>query len=72
MSGRGVFKHLESLLEERFISVRGSLEKFRYDNTGINKLLFQFIHDRIQQAAYFMIENAARQEIHLKIARLLT
>ena len=32
---------------------------------------FRFLHDRVQQAAYALIDDAARQEVHLRIARLL-
>lgn len=32
---------------------------------------FRFIHDRIQQAAYSLIPEKLRQELHLKIGRLL-
>ncbi|GAK58361.1 multi-sensor signal transduction multi-kinase [Candidatus Vecturithrix granuli] len=32
---------------------------------------FQFLHDRVQHAAYAFIDEASRQGIHLKIGRLL-
>ncbi|MER1984411.1 MAG: ATP-binding protein [Solibacillus sp.] len=36
-----------------------------------NQQLFQFVHDRIQQAAYETITQAERQQFHYKIGKLL-
>ena len=35
------------------------------------KISYQFLHDRIQQAAYSLIKNEIHNELHLKIGRLL-
>jgi histidine kinase len=35
------------------------------------KIIFQFTHDRVQQAAYSLLDEAKRQASHLKIARLI-
>lgn len=34
-------------------------------------LRYRFVHDRIQQAAYSLLDNAARNDIHLRVGRLL-
>jgi histidine kinase len=34
------------------------------------KIIFQFTHDRVQQAAYSLVDTETRQQTHLKIARL--
>ena len=42
-----------------------------YKMSGSANPRFCFLHDRVQQAAYLLIEEAKRNRVHLKIGRLL-
>lgn len=42
-----------------------------FDILDLKNLRFQFIHDKVQQAAYRLVEPEKRQSVHLKIGELL-
>ncbi|AVH62113.1 trifunctional serine/threonine-protein kinase/ATP-binding protein/sensor histidine kinase [Nostoc sp. 'Peltigera membranacea cyanobiont' N6] len=69
-------------LQEGFILPIGDVYKFYQgedndkivlSNSNINQQLarYQFLHDRVQQAAYFLIAEEEKQATHLKIGQLL-
>ncbi|MBF0303146.1 MAG: AAA family ATPase, partial [Desulfamplus sp.] len=62
---------LQRGLEGRLFISQGDLDQFYFEEDSQETLEFQFAHDRIQQASYALTEGTPRQEIHLKIGRLL-
>ena len=68
-----VFRHLEPALYAGLIQPLSSFE-FAEQGQLESPLIyveFKFLHDRVQQAAYAEIDEDARKELHLRIARLL-
>ncbi len=55
---------LDVIIQEEIIFVRGN--KFSEDKSTT----YKFQHDRIQEAAYSLIEDEKKQEIHLEIGRM--
>lgn len=41
------------------------------DATSIPDAKFKFVHDRVQQSAYLLVEERQRKPVHLKIGRLM-
>ncbi|BAQ61185.1 serine/threonine protein kinase PrkC [Geminocystis sp. NIES-3708] len=64
-------KSLEKILEELTIAINYGLIVLLPSEEKINNYQFQFLHDRVQQAAYTLIGEDEKPKIHLKIGQLL-
>ncbi|MFB2916933.1 trifunctional serine/threonine-protein kinase/ATP-binding protein/sensor histidine kinase [Aerosakkonema funiforme] len=69
-----------SVLSELFPALQEGLaipvnEKYQLlasvDDSLASEVKFKFLHDRVQQAAYFLIRETQKQQTHLQIGRLL-
>ncbi|MEE9398001.1 MAG: ATP-binding protein [Methylococcales bacterium] len=56
-----------AVFEDSVLSTKRTLA----NDSEPERAVFKFVHDRVQQAAYAMIEPGQRDEIHLNIGRLL-
>ncbi|MFC1849396.1 GAF domain-containing protein [candidate division CSSED10-310 bacterium] len=45
--------------------------KFLHDSLEDLKVTYRFLHDRVQQAAYSLIEESHKKQVHLDIGRLI-
>jgi predicted ATPase/signal transduction histidine kinase/CheY-like chemotaxis protein/tRNA A-37 threonylcarbamoyl transferase component Bud32 len=67
------FQDIMPVLTEGFILPKSEL-KISGDNINYSPLTvnhFQFLHDRVQQAAYALIDDAQKKAVHLRIGWLL-
>jgi len=63
------FQEVVPIITEGFILPTTGLEISGETTTHHSQ--FRFLHDRVQQAAYSLINDAQKQAVHLKIGRLL-
>lgn len=68
LSGHECQERITPLLEEGLVLISGDENQDAYPAPGRS---FKFLHDRVQQAAYLMIDADKRPALHLKIGRLL-
>ncbi len=61
---------LEEALKENFILPIDEFYRYVGDN-GDTNANYKFLHDRIQQASYLLLNEHQKKELHLKIGRIL-
>ena len=67
------YRHLFPALQEGIVLPISELELLDQKDAQAPLIFahFKFLHDRVQQAAYAMIEDSLKPELHLNIGRLL-
>jgi len=67
------FEHLMPALKEGLVLPTSKLELIEEDilNAVLAILSVRFLHDRVQQAAYALIDDEHKKSVHLKMGRLL-
>ena len=72
-SARETFQDLISAIQLGLVIPTSKLELTTEDILGSDPLIlnFKFLHDRVQQAAYALIDDDEKKAVHLKIGRLL-
>ncbi|HEY9710860.1 MAG TPA: AAA family ATPase, partial [Oculatellaceae cyanobacterium] len=68
-----VFANLFPALQEGLVVLLKNNNNLRDsgDNYASSRVIFKFSHDRVQQAAYSLIDDSQKQAVHLQIGRLL-
>ncbi len=64
-------KHLWPALKSNLIQPLDESYKFTQDIETVSQARYRFLHDRVQQAAYSLIEDKDRPPLELNIGRLL-
>ncbi len=64
------FSDLWEVLQEGLILPVSENYKF-LDSINAGQISYKFLHDRVQQAAYSLIETSEKDPVHLKIGRLI-
>ncbi|MCP4753075.1 MAG: AAA family ATPase [Proteobacteria bacterium] len=70
-SPKEIHEHLWSALKEDLIIPLNDRYKLIEDEENIRHISYRFQHDRVQQAAYALIEEDRKRQVHLSIGRLL-
>jgi len=58
-------------MQEGLIIPQNDSYKFVAEMEDVANVSYKFLHDRVQQAAYFLIEERHKKEVHQKIGHLL-
>lgn len=65
-------KSTQEILEDLQLAIEhGFLESINNESSPPSAQKYKFVHDRIQEAAYALMEETEKTQIHLKIGRLL-
>lgn len=72
LEGReSLIKNLETCIQDGLITPVGESYKLFSSGNLESNYYFEFVHDKIQQAAYQLISDSKKKEIHLEIGRYL-